>query len=94
MLKIISALALFALVAFAVPRGLEALFTKNSPWIPILYQYLMGGFIFTSGVVLILYRKSCVPGRGNDTLWLGMLVAGLACYFTVHLVWTILAVTT
>ena len=92
--KTIILVLLFGLVCFGVPRGLEAILGEHQAWIPVLYQYLVGGVVFTLGIWLILAKGSCVPGRGDDRLWLGMLIIGFFVYLGMHLGWTALALAT
>ena len=85
---------LFCLVCFATPRVLDAVLGQHRIWIPVLYQYLVGGVVFALGLWLILAKRSCVPGRGDDRIWLAMLIIGFFVYMGMHLGWTVLALAT
>ena len=60
-------------------------------WPQLAYQYIIGGLFFF--VTLYLCFRPGASDRKNQsdrkTLW--YLLFGLACYFTVHTLWIILA---
>ena len=82
-----------ALLAFAYkfPRLLIQWLGDENPWTSYLYQYGFGLIFFLIGLWLILKSGACKLGRGRDTFWFGVLLAGFVGFATLHAVWIVLA---
>lgn len=63
----------------------------TSIWLPLIYQYSVGGAIFFVGLVVAIRRKAVrwgpIPlvGRRDDRFWIVITLLGLVAYFSVHL---------
>lgn len=82
---------LVLIFSYAFPRILVAVFGVESPWTAYLYKYGFGGVFFFIGVYIILRNKSCILGRGRDTLWFKWLILGFIAYAAVHALWILAA---
>lgn len=78
---------------FFYPRFLIDWLGIDNPWTSYLYQYTFGFIFFALGILLMLRTRACVPGRGRDSRWLAILIAGFIFFFTLHGVWVYLALT-
>lgn len=56
-------------------------------WIPFLYQYGVGLFVFVAGLFIILRHRSCNVSRRDDRFWLGVLIFGFIWYAGIHFLW-------
>ncbi len=82
--------AVLAMVYF-FPRFLVEQLGEASPWTCYLYQYGFGFVFFISGIFMILKTKACQFGRGRDSFWFGVLIAGFLFFSVGHAVWIYLA---
>ncbi len=62
-----------------------------SIWMPLIYQYGVGGVVFLIGLTLVLRSQACDIRRRSDRFWLFVVVGGMALYFGVHLAVYLLA---
>lgn len=79
--------ALVLLVIFLLwflPRLAVRLGGPQGPWTPYLYQYLLGGLVFTIGLVVILASGACNLRRPGDLGWFLALVGGFLAYAAMH----------
>lgn len=76
---------------FFYPRLLIEWLGESNPWTSYLYQYTFGAVFFAIGILLILKTKACVPGRGRDSLWLKILIAGFIFFASLHGIWVALS---
>lgn len=72
---------------FFFPRVIIRLWGAGNPWTSYFYQYGLGLVFFLIGLWVILSSGACVPGRGRDTFWLGILIAGFIFLAVVHALW-------
>ncbi len=86
----IAALAFLAFI-YGFPRLIIAWLGEESPWTSYLYQYGFGLVVFLIGIRLIINTGACRPGRGRDTFWFRILLAGFVLYAVTHAIWIILA---
>lgn len=91
--KIIIAVLAPVIAAFVYiyPRILIALLGKENPWTSYLYQYTFGLIFFSLGILLILRTGACKPGRGRDSLWLSILIAGFVFFASFHAFWVFMS---
>jgi hypothetical protein len=59
----------------------------ESPWIPYVYQYILGGILFALGILIPLNKKALRLKRQEDRWTLRFLIVGFIIYATVHAVW-------
>ena len=76
---------------FLYPRLLIHQFGEANPWTSYLYQYGFGLVFFLIGIWLILKQGACQLGRGRDSFWFGVLIAGFLFFAIGHAVWIVLA---
>lgn len=76
---------------FFLPRVLVAWLGEASPWTSYLYQYGLGLGFFLIGLYVILHSGACRLGRGHDTFWFGVLIAGFLFFAVVHALWIVAA---
>ncbi|MCB9025574.1 MAG: hypothetical protein H6625_04590 [Bdellovibrionaceae bacterium] len=69
------------------PRFLIDWLGKSNPWTSYLYQYTFGLIFFSLGILLILRTKACQLGRGRDSLWFKILIAGFFFFASFHGFW-------
>jgi hypothetical protein len=53
-------------------------------WLPFIYLYGVGGFIFFIGIYIILKSKSLKTERLYHRKWLFILIFGFFYYLTIH----------
>ena len=87
---LIVGLAILAFV-FYYPRFLIDRLGESNPWTSYLYQYGFGLVFFVVGLCVILGSGACKLGRGRDTFWFGVLLAGFVGFATLHAVWIVAA---
>jgi len=63
-----------------------------SIWVPLIYQYTVGGLLFAIGILLAVRHRACDLRRSIDRFWLAVLFAGIGLYFAVHLTVYLLAI--
>lgn len=80
------------LFIFFYPRILIEWLGEDNPWTSFLYQYTFGGIAFALGMLLVVRTKAAVPGRGRDSLWLKILIAGFLFFFSLHGIWVALSI--
>ena len=80
-----------ALFIFVYPRLLISWLGQENPWTSYLYQYTFGAVFFGLGMLLILRTRALVPGRGRDSLWLKILIAGFCFFAAFQGVWVYMA---
>lgn len=59
----------------------------NSPWLPYLYQYLVGGGFFLLAIIVAVRKGALDLSSAADRRVLRMLLLGLALYATLHGGW-------
>lgn len=84
---------LFGIIAFCYvyPRILVSVLGEDNPWTSFLYMYGFGLLTFGLGMGVILKAGSLNPNRGNERLWMHLLVGGFVFFSTLHGVWIVLA---
>ncbi len=82
---------LLLLCTYYYPRLLIARLGEANPWTSYLYQYGFGLIVFVVGLWVILKTGACKLGRGRDSLWFGVLLAGFAMFSTLHALWIVAA---
>ncbi len=78
--------AILAMVYF-YPRFLVERLGEANPWTSYLYQYGFGLVFFLVGILMILKTRACQFGRGRDSFWFAVLVAGFLFFSIGHAVW-------
>ncbi len=63
----------------------------DSPWLPYVYDYSVGGLIFAATLILGLKVGAIDMRRESDRRTLIMVVAGFFLFAATHAVWIILA---
>ncbi|MBP7829338.1 MAG: hypothetical protein KA248_05430 [Kiritimatiellae bacterium] len=86
----LTAAGVLAFVYF-FPRAVIRWLGESSPWTPYLYLYGLGLVTFLIGLRIILKSRACQPGRGRDSFWLGVLLAGYALVAGLHAAWILAA---
>jgi hypothetical protein len=76
---------------FIFPRIIISLLGEASPWTSYLYQYGFGLVFFLIGIYIIFKSGSCKLGRGHDTFWFGILIAGFILFSGAHAIWIVAA---
>lgn len=76
---------------FIFPRIIISLLGEASPWTSYLYQYGFGLVFFLIGIYIIFKSGSCKLGRGHDTFWFGVLIAGFIFFAGGHAIWILAA---
>ena len=61
---------------------MELEFTRT--WLPYLYLYGVGGFIFFTGIFIIVRAKSIKLFRTKHKLWFIILISGFFWYMAIH----------
>lgn len=89
--KWVIGLALLLAFIFTYPRLLAHYLGEENPWASYLYLYGFGLIYFGSGMVLIRKTGACVPGRGRDTFWWNVMLAGFVFFASLHAVWIYLS---
>ncbi|MCB0390779.1 MAG: hypothetical protein KDD58_05800 [Bdellovibrionales bacterium] len=84
---------ILAIFIFVYPRILIDWLGKANPWTSYLYQYTFGLVFFGIGILLVLRTKACIPGRGRDSLWLKILIAGFIFFASFHGLWVYMSLT-
>lgn len=79
------------LFVFFFPRLLLRGLGESSPWTPYFYLYGLGLATFLIGLRVILRARACQFGRGRDTFWFGVLLAGFVLVAALHAVWILAA---
>ena len=90
---IIGTVLTLVLLAFIYiyPRLIIGWLGEASPWTSYLYQYGFGLVFFLMGIYLIFKSGACQLGRGHDTFWFGILIAGFVLFAGVHAIWIVAA---
>lgn len=91
--RVMGALVFLAMLAFFYffPRIIVHAFGEASPWTSYLYLYGNGLIVFLVGLWLILRSGACQFGRGHDTRWFIVLMAGFVYYAAIHAIWILAA---
>ncbi len=76
---------------FGFPRLLIRQLGMDSPWVSYFYLYGNGLIVFLVGILIILRSGACRLGRGRDTFWFLVLLAGYVFFAALHAVWTLAA---
>ncbi|NLB66084.1 MAG: hypothetical protein GX803_06420 [Lentisphaerae bacterium] len=76
---------------FIFPRALLRWFEPGSPWIPYVHLYGLGLVTFLIGIQIILKSRACQFGRGRDSFWFGVLIAGYVFFVAMHGIWILAA---
>jgi hypothetical protein len=72
-------------------EGFAVMIESTSIWLPLIYQYAVGGAVFVAGLV-ISFRAGAIDLRlRSDRFWLGATIGGLVVLFGVHLGWLLAA---
>ena len=85
------AIPVVILAVWGIPRLLVAWLGIDGHWTPLLYQYAMGGIVFTIGLWVIRASGACDFSRPGDRRWFGVLVFGYLWYLGLHSLFTWLA---
>lgn len=64
---------------------------SESPWLPFLYDYAVGGSLFAATIYLGIRVGAIDLGRSTDRNTLLLLVAGILLFATTHAIWIWLA---
>ncbi|MBU1694659.1 MAG: hypothetical protein KKC51_11940 [Verrucomicrobia bacterium] len=76
---------------YAFPRAIIRWLGESNPWTPYFYLYGLGLVTFLIGLRIILRARACQPGRGRDTFWFGVLLAGFIFFAVLHAAWILAA---
>ena len=76
---------------FIYPRIIIAWLGEADPWTSYLYHYGFGLVFFLMGIYIIIRSGACKFGRGHDSFWFGVLIAGFVVFAVVHAVWIVAA---
>ncbi len=63
----------------------------ESPWFPFFYQYIIGGLVFISSIILAIRKKAMIITLKKDKKLLRQLVFGFILYLAFHGIMIILA---
>ena len=59
----------------------------ENPWIPYLYQYIVGGLLFAFGI-LVPVAKGVLGYKKQEDRWtLRILILGFVVYAAIHGIW-------
>ena len=61
-------------------------------WLPYLYLYGAGGFIFFTGILIILRSRSLKIERARHNFWFHILIFGFFYYMGIHGLFTFAAI--
>jgi hypothetical protein len=64
----------------------------ENPWLPYTYQYIVGGLLFFTGLIVSLKKGAFNLKRQEDRWTLKILLIGFASYALVHAAWILWAV--
>ncbi len=70
-----------------VAAAADAAATSSSPWLPYLYQYLVGGGLFFLAIITAIRKGALDLTAPADRRLLRTLVLGLAMYALLHGGW-------
>jgi hypothetical protein len=79
-------------ICYFYPRILVGLLGKENPWTSYFYMYGFGLVTFAIGMLVILKSGALKPGRGNERMWMHLLLGGFVFFSTLHGLWVILAI--
>ena len=90
LLRVIAYAAILAFFFF-FPRVVVGRLGEDNPWTSYLYLYGNGLVVFLIGIWVILRSKACRFGRGHDTFWFNVLLAGYVFFAVMHAAWILAA---
>ena len=61
-------------------------------WLPLIYQFLIGGIIFFIGIVIPWRQRDYSWNKREDRLTLVYMILGLFLYLTLQTLWTLYAI--
>ena len=61
-------------------------------WLPLLYQFLIGGIIFFIGIVIPWRQRDYSWKKREDRLTLVYMILGFFLYFILQTLWTLYAI--
>lgn len=73
-----------AFLCWALPRLAVWIGGIDGPWAPFLYQYLLGGLVFATGLAVIRVSGACDFRRPGDRTWFVALILGYVVYAAMH----------
>ena len=79
------------LAVWGIPRLLVQWLGIDGHWTPYLYQYAMGGIVFSVGLWVIRASGACDFARPGDRRWFAVLLFGYLWYAGLHALFTWLA---
>ncbi len=63
----------------------------QSIWMPLIYQYTVGGIVFFGAIILALRVKAISLSNKGDRATVGLLVLGFILFFSFHLIMILLS---
>lgn len=78
-------------ICYFYPRALVSLLGEDNPWTSYFYMYGFGLVTFSVGMFVILKSGALNPHRGNERMWMHLLLGGFVFFSTFHGIWIILA---
>ena len=78
-------------ICYFYPRLLVNVLGESNPWTSYFYMYGFGLVTFAIGMLVILKSGALKPSRGNERMWMHMLLGGFVFFSTLHGLWVILA---
>ena len=76
---------------YVFPRFLVNTLREENPWTSYLYMYGFGLVAFAIGMFVILKSGALNPHRGNERMWMHLLIIGFVFFSTLHGLWIIFA---
>jgi len=61
-------------------------------WLPLIYQFLIGGIIFFIGIVIPWRKGDYSWNKREDRLTLVYMILGFFLYLTLQTLWTLYAI--
>jgi len=87
----ILAVPLVVFLCWGIPRAIVRVSGVDGHWTPFLYQYLLGGLVFSIGLWIIRVSGACDWSNPYDRRGFRVLIFGYLAYATIHGVVTWLA---
>lgn len=61
--------------------------SQMTPWLPFVYQYVVGGLLFSASLILLVRTGALRLNLAADRRLLIALISGLLTFMSVHAIW-------
>lgn len=61
----------------------------ESIWLPLIYQYSIGGIVFTTAIIIAIRKGALSLKLRKDKRILFQLIGGFILYITIHIILTL-----